>query len=142
MINVACFFWDTRHEVGACLSLHKSHHTIILENPEFSLKESVLAPPPFIHLREGSFGPQLVTFLLNEKSTWNHGTLQVWIMLVGIVRKCFGTASKGRHDGICHGLGGDNPLKTSLKKLHIMILFIFISNVTIGTIVEDCFLCK
>ena len=63
-------------------------------------------PSRFIRLREGSFGPQLVIFLVDEKSTWVHGMWQVWIMLVGIVEQCFGTAPEGRPDGIRDGPWG------------------------------------
>ena len=57
---------------------------------------------PALGLHEGSFGPQPITFSVDEKSTWNP-TWQVWIMLAGIVRNFFKMALASRPDGICGG---------------------------------------
>ena len=56
-----------------------------------------------------SFGPRPIIILVDEKSTWNHGTWHVWIMLVGIVERCFAITSEGKLDKICNAAWGDNP---------------------------------
>jgi hypothetical protein len=71
------------------------------QNPlRFSLVESVMGPTLGLH--KGSFGPEPITSLVDEKSTWNP-TRQVWIMLAGIVGNFFWTALESRPYGICGG---------------------------------------
>jgi hypothetical protein len=52
---------------------------------------------PTLGLHDGSFGPHLITSLVDEKSTWN-STGQVCIR---IVKKFFKTTLEGRLDKIC-----------------------------------------
>ena len=53
-------------------------------------------------LHEDSFGLQPITFSAEDKFTWN-STLQVWMMLVGIVGDVFGTTLEDRHGGMRSG---------------------------------------